>query len=49
MWNVHRFPGICLTIKENSGKPQLGDLGNEPENAELVMDYWSTEGYLYIK
>ena len=22
---VHRSPGICLTIEENPGKPQLGD------------------------
>ena len=22
---VHRCPGICLTVEENSGKPQLGD------------------------
>ena len=22
---VHRSPGICLTAKENFGKPQLGD------------------------
>jgi hypothetical protein len=23
--DVHRSPGICLTAKENPGKPQLGD------------------------
>ena len=22
---VHRSPGICLTVEENPGKPQLGD------------------------
>ena len=22
---VHRYPGICLTAEENSGKPKLGD------------------------